>query len=68
MYNDAEIISLLYIKFMIMKPMNLYLVSALMISALLFGSETLTAQKPSKVGQKITPWEEGYLDIHFINT
>ena len=68
MYNDAEIISLLYIKFMIMKPINSYLVSALMISALLFGSETLTAQKPSKVGKKITPWEEGYLDIHFINT
>ena len=68
MYNDAEIISLLYIKFMIMKPMNSCLVSVLMISALLFGAETLYARKHSKVGQKIAPWEEGYLDIHFINT
>ena len=51
-----------------MKPMNSCLVSVLMISALLFGAETLYAGKHSKVGQKIAPWEEGYLDIHFINT
>ena len=44
------------------------MVSAILLSAMFLTSETACAQKPVKEGQKITPWEEGCLDIHFINT
>ena len=63
MYNGLEIISLLYIKFMIMKPRTAFLMSMLAVSALFLTVETACAQKPAKEGKKITPWEEGYLDI-----
>lgn len=51
-----------------MKPMKTFLVSAFFLSALFLGAEEMSAQNPAKVGKKMTPWEEGYLDIHFINT
>ena len=53
---------------MIMKPRTAFLMSMLAVSALFLTVETACAQKPAKEGKKITPWEEGYLDIHFINT
>ena len=51
-----------------MKPITSIMVSAILLSAMFLTSETACAQKPVKEGQKITPWEEGCLDIHFINT
>ena len=51
-----------------MKPITSIMVSAILLSAMFLTSETACAQKPAKEGQKITPWEEGCLDIHFINT
>lgn len=51
-----------------MKPITSIMVSAILLSAMFLTSETACAQKTVKEGQKITPWEEGCLDIHFINT
>ena len=51
-----------------MKPITSIMVSAILLSAMFLTSETACAQKPVKEGQKIPPWEEGCLDIHFINT
>ena len=51
-----------------MKPITSIKVSAILLSAMFLTSETACAQTPVKEGQKITPWEEGCLDIHFINT
>ena len=68
MKNGYEILSLLNIILRIMKPITSIMVSAILLSAMFLTSETACAQKPVKEGQKITPWEEGCLDIHFINT
>lgn len=68
MKNGYEILSLLNIILLIMKPITSIMVSAILLSAMFLTSETACAQKPVKEGQKITPWEEGCLDIHFINT
>ena len=51
-----------------MKPITSIIMSAILVSAMFLTAESVYAQKPVKEGQKITPWEEGCLDIHFINT